>query len=645
MKKVWIRFALSGLLTAGIVCGLPERLAAQQTTACKVQGTMPNGTLGSGQLGEGSFPATAANDPPTFSMGVFEVVPLPQWAYLFNAGTVVGGTTYPDAYPGWNGTALVSPIVYDPSTKIGSSAPVNHGALPSSITIGAVPTADTVTGYPPNMPLVPFFIAESKGVNPGTREVLTEIQSFTLATGGTNYCGCGSTLVPCFPGTTPIPLLMVGQYNPDVASLGLPPLAPSYGLVQSQANGESGYFYNSSAGINYDFPANSFFDVNALVDFPQTPSSLYAASVLFPANGLMLETDPTAPVIVQCVPPNDVNFNDLTYNPALCSLPPNVIYIHGQAMSPVLRFANNNGTIWSAGEPFGTLVLAGHGVLQPCTDGPTSEQILINAVIGTNGSIKSPSPTGYLLPKAQFPPGSGVAYASIQGLDFSGGMLDTLNFASSNLFLAELVISNWLSLSNLPAPGQTLAYTNSGTLASCMVAVAPGTTYSPATGTGTAVFLVSGATTSGNSTTYTLQIPEFTFTFSSSLGNIYMRQSTNSNSVGTHIVQTTSEGKVVASSYTLFPTVSTDDANFYEPNRGMFMELASAPCGLPGTQLNIMRQSTGKVTLWWHDPGYILEGTSSLTPPVTWTVISTTSPVTLSESSQQQFYRIVCPGP
>jgi hypothetical protein len=85
-----------------------------------------------------------------------------------------------------------------------------------------------------------------------------------------------------------------------------------------------------------DFPAESFFDVFVEVDLP--PGGVFPGATVY---------NPIAMLVTQ----------DTIY-----SLPPKVIYIHGNTSAVPVRFRDNDpGGAWLAGDFFGFLVLAGHG--------------------------------------------------------------------------------------------------------------------------------------------------------------------------------------------------------------------------------------------------------------------------------------------
>jgi hypothetical protein len=88
------------------------------------------------------------------------------------------------------------------------------------------------------------------------------------------------------------------------------------------------------------FPAESFFDVYVEVDLPPCGAAFPGATVYNPQN---------VPLLV--------------FAPNITSLPPRVVYIHGNSTAvPVLFLGNDPGGLFNDGDLFGYLILAGHGM-------------------------------------------------------------------------------------------------------------------------------------------------------------------------------------------------------------------------------------------------------------------------------------------
>jgi hypothetical protein len=133
-----------------------------------------------------------------------------------------------------------------------------------------------------------------------TFEVKTEMRSLNL-TGGGGYALRAGIAAPGAPG--------------------------SYGEVES-LSGASGDPY-------WDFPAKGFSDMFVQMDFPAN-SPVPAFTV---TNG--------TPLIVQ--------------NNNLTKFPPKVVYVHGNTTAVPVYFTNTTA-YWHAGDVFGIILLAGHGV-------------------------------------------------------------------------------------------------------------------------------------------------------------------------------------------------------------------------------------------------------------------------------------------
>ncbi len=135
---------------------------------------------------------------------------------------------------------------------------------------------------------------------PGTREVHTEVRAFDLAGFGAH--------------------VRAGTAAPGR------PLSP--GEVQSKSG--------ASGDPTLDFPAQSFFDIFVEVDLPTFSS--------FPGGTLY---NPYPLLVVN---------NNLT------QFPPRVVYIHGNTRAVPILFRDAMPGVWEAGDLFGWLVLAGHGI-------------------------------------------------------------------------------------------------------------------------------------------------------------------------------------------------------------------------------------------------------------------------------------------
>jgi ribosomal protein L35AE/L33A len=213
---------------------------------------------------------------------------------------------YMAGYPGWNATTkvLTSPLLYDPATIIGRSSQLRESS--SSDTNGVpVGTANTLVRDASCILVPPLFESPSN-----TYEVHTELRSMNMTSGGSGVGGGGGFAVR--------------------AGIAAPGALPSYGEVES-LSGASGDAY-------WDFPAKSFFDIFVQVDFP--------------AGGGI----PTGFTVTNQVP-LVVQNNNLT------TFPPNVVYVHGNTTAVPVYFTNDVPAIGAhAGDVFGIILLAGHGV-------------------------------------------------------------------------------------------------------------------------------------------------------------------------------------------------------------------------------------------------------------------------------------------
>lgn len=216
---------------------------------------------------------------------------------------------------------------------------------------------------------------------PGTREVHTRIADFNIAALGG--------------------LVMVR------AGDSAPGRPHSVGEVESLSG--------ASGDPNQDFPAESFFDVFVEVDLPPTGS--------FPGGTLFNNT----PLLV---------FND-----SLQAFPPHVVYIHGQTPAvPVLFLNDDPGNAWLAGDLFGWLSLAGHGMNYSNT--PQDEQEFSNIM--------------------RFQPSMPMACQTFHPADHNGD-------AQVNLADIVLMANRWPTNADI----QTVQTTAAGFGAGCLVNPAP----------------------------------------------------------------------------------------------------------------------------------------------------------------------------
>ena len=476
-----------------------------------------------------------------------------------------------------------------------------------------------------------------------TREILTEIEHFTLVFGGFNNCAgnCAIPNVPCYPGSVGVyNMVMAGQFN---TTPGVGPLLPSLGMVQSLAN-HSG---SPTAGDpSYDYPAHSFFNVFAEVHLPPIPTTLGGLATVsgqaFPALGAYLYTDLTHPLTVQ--------------NGQLCALPPGVVYTHTpQTFAVALYFKSDcpnfiPGTTtrwWYQGDLFGWLSLAGHGTTtsNPCTKSYDLQQF-VNTVMGPDNAAQAGAPVGFPLPNSDFPWPT-MTFDSLQGTNLSGLSKDSIFFTQGGIsvYARSMSFGNFQNPVNLPAVNGSVIYTNPNTMGTCEVSL-DGTNFSPATMTGTVRILINNSNAPvGNVKFYHLQALTWDMTGDSGLfGTFYFKQSPTKTSTGTNMVELPSpQGGVLAASYLdLNLQFSSDNFTYLPANKPLHHALVNPPCGAAGEKLHFEYSSGSTLVISWWNDSYILQGTPSLSP-TTWTTIGAHSPQTVDAVGPYHFYRLACP--
>lgn len=549
------------------------------------------------------FPAAPETEI-TNSMGVFRIIvnTAPDFTPLVAPAVGYNG------YPGYHSSDhhLTSPVLVDANTTIAVSMGYQRGTVfPPSVPLGN-PTFDTVTSYSDYNAYggIPFLWATAP---PPTREVLTEIASCMLKTeSATSGQTCSNPMVA--PGIDPgTPMVTIGT-GAGVAS-------KSPGIVQ--ANSTSG---NSAD----DFPARSFFDVFVQVTLPRVASTY--SQVAFPPGGAVL-----------------INTNALLVtNLDLGSLPPEVVYIHGNTNAVLLVFRDNNPPYWNAGDPFGYLVLSGHGTF---TDSCSSEAALVAAALGTPTDPAPEMPVPWFRTTALFPtPGS--SYESLMTDTNPPAGSDMLVFNSSGggvVYGRDFVDSGFPNPITLPAPNSMLVYTDA--VMSTFQVSFDQTTWYAAQATGTVSVVVSNTTPAGSSlNTYATEITQMNLDGTvPGFGNLplMLRASPTLPSLGQHTVQPDPRGYRISSFFDVFTELSTDGGTTWVPADRSIRMTASAPPPAPGP-IFITKTSSTQVTLQWLG-NFTLQSTPSLSVPFT-DVPTTTGPLLNSYNdvigSSNMFYRI-----
>ena len=194
-----------------------------------------------------------------------------------------------------------SPLMTDQGTVIGRSNAITEGTHPA---LGAEVGTDNYKIRDVDIPLYPPGFQGA--TPPARREIHTRVKSLNL--------------------TEPV-------YSTAVRAGDLHPTQPlSPGEVQSLD--ETGNSAN-------DFPAQSFFDIFVEVDLPSHPS----LPPPFNVTNTLVNYDPL-----------------LVFNASITGFPPQVVYLHENTTAVPVYVKNNNLPYFTAGDLFGYLVLAGHGI-------------------------------------------------------------------------------------------------------------------------------------------------------------------------------------------------------------------------------------------------------------------------------------------
>lgn len=470
-----------------------------------------------------TFPARG--DDSMFSMGVFRVVVVPSFHSLMEPGPGLFG------YPGYVSAdgRLTSPKLLDFSTIVGRSDPHNR-PLAGATAIGNPSMGNFGYG---DYPIIPFSFG---GAPAGTREILTRIRNLALNTSNQE---CSNHFDPRVP-SVPISHRMV--YAGPMQGVA----RPSLGMVQELV-------VNGAA--DPDFPARSFFDVFVEVNLPAIPGT--ASGGAFPAGGAVLYND--LPLIVS--------------NTNVTSLPPQVVYIHGESTAVPLKFRDNNAPYWNAGDIFGYLVLAGHGTDNGC---PTAEEQrgLLDVVLGPiGGAPANEMPIEWEFPTDRCPP-PGATYDSVKVVDIiefrtaTGLRVQARNFSHSRL-------DNPI----IPPPlGGTANYSDAATQIDAELSTDGGNTWFMAVAMGGVNVSMTHQADSGGVAMFDTEILSMNLTGNSPAGAFRLRESPTRPSLGKHTLRPTGGSFLVSSFFDVALELSIDNGQTWIPaNRPIRVQLVS-PC-------------------------------------------------------------------
>ena len=226
---------------------------------------------------------------------------------------------------------------YNATTKVFTSPVLYDGSTDigrskplhkgSAADINGVPVGFAGTNVSDSM-----LVVEPAGLGPvGTREVHTMIYALDLTSGAA--------------------AVRAGINAPD----------------QPVSAGEVESYSGAMGSPTNDFPAQSFFDVFVDVDLPAGGTN----TIPFPGATLYN----SMPLIVQ--------------NTNLTSFPPQLVYIHGMSTAVPIKF-RTGGSLWSAGDTFGVLTLAGHGVFT--NGGPIAHETLAEATAQLQSALAATTP-------------------------------------------------------------------------------------------------------------------------------------------------------------------------------------------------------------------------------------------------------------
>jgi len=475
-------------------------------------------------------------DDSTPSMGVFRITVDPAFRLLMQTN---GGFL---AYAGYKPSdgKLTSPLCIDNATTIGRSGPHDR-LLGGSVPVG-LPSMGNV-GYA-DYTIIPALF----GTAPvGTREILTQIRSFLLesVTPGTAGRQC-----PPDPRVPAVPLAWpMVKAGPDQGLT-----LRSIGMVQESV---------PNGGADPDFPANSFFDIFVEVNLPPLPGT--RSAVAFPVTGAVLYND--SPLVIT--------------NLGLTTLPPTVVYIHGETTAVPLKFRSTNPPYWTAGDVFGYLVLAGHGTVTDDCENTNEVTALLDAALGPIGSSAPEMPVEWLRPTNTCPsPGS--TYDSVKNIDIIDFPVPGFGVIRARNF----VHGSFPNPINPPPLGPPAFYNEP--ITEVALEVSPdGNNWSSAQAQGPVQVQIIKTTTSGPATgTFDTEMLQLNLQGNSQFGPFMIRESPTLPSRGRHFIRESPSrpGRYsIGSFFDVFLDLSLDGGMTWHPANRSIRVQPSAPAPAPNS--------------------------------------------------------------
>ena len=592
------------------------------------------------------FPSGAYSaDESTFSIGIFQIQVSPNFAFLF--APAAPGTTY---YPGYAPSSglLTSPIMYDTSTVIGISA-LDHYPGSFNQTIGSPSGFGSATYNPGNQitglsdyVAIPFSFVFS---TPGFDQVYTEIEAFDLSCPPFG-CSTDERVPTSLLNNNELTLVTAGPLSANGFSASDPNNLPlrSIGMVQQ----------TGGAGTT----ASSFFNINITLSLPEVTQT--ATINDFPASGFaVLTNDPAQPLVI-------INTN-------VTSLPPPVVYIHGMTPAVPLYFKENNPPYWAAGDLFGYVTLAGHGIF-PCTNSPQGDGStgdvtnccvsaessgfvgqLLDETLGPVGSPRAGMPILWGRSSNQFPTPN-TSYGSTvntvvdpntqQTNDLDAKV--TFAFGSTLVPVKDVQIGPYPSPISPPAsPHTTATYTATGVPVSFEISNSLG--WLPATGTGNISMIISNTGSANPSlyypsgspqqTYYTVQVTAFNSHDTWLGGPIYLElNTTNPAPAGDFMVSAAGGGYAVSSELNINVRASTDNLNYFASSNYFHLKPSEPPM-TPGSLFISVASKTNILVQWQNK--FTLQSTTNLYVPFTDVPGPVTSGYWTNNISQRAvFYRL-----
>jgi hypothetical protein len=255
-------------------------------------------------------------------------------------------------------------------------------------------------------------------------------------------------------------------------------------------------------------------------------------------------------------------------NTNLTSFPPTVVYIHGQSAAvPVYFKADGPPGTWHAGDLFGTVILAGHGVQFNCNDAQNGPLSLLGQVFGPNNDKPgAPVALDYFYGTNVVPPAQS-SYTSV----FNAGTNKFL-VGTSTILIRNII--HWILGPGIPLPPipclscPPIIYSSPASQVTFEASFNGGQSWSSNTAQANFSVTATAITNPFPWAVYRTEMTQLNISGGSLPSGLMIRESPSKRSLGRTTVKATSGGYRISSFFDVFLELSLDNGNTWAPADG-----------------------------------------------------------------------------